>query len=502
MNLQTVTDEPELRRSRDTPLDLSPEEFRRLGHRLVDRVADLLGTLAERPVTPAETPGAVRAALDADRGLPEHGTAPDELLERTSTLLFDHSLFNGHPRFLGYITAGAAPIGILGELLAATVNANVGAWPLAPMASEIEAQTVRWIAELLGYPTECGGLLVSGGNVANLTCFLAALAAVPDGTPRERLRVYASKETHTWIQKAVDVAGLGAGAMRWIGTDGEQRLDVELLRRAIEADRAAGDRPLLVVGTAGSVSTGAVDPLPAIAALCREQGLWFHVDGAYGAFAAAVPEAPDDLRGLSEADSVAVDPHKWLYAPLEAGGALVRDPEALRRAFSHKPPYYHFGEAATNYLDWGLQNSRGFRALKVWLALAQAGRSGYVRMISEDIGLARELYRRLGDEAEIEPLSLGLSITTFRFVPADLRSRVAEPAVASYLDELNLDLLGRIERSGELFVSNAVVGGRFALRPCFVNFRTTQADVEAIPRIVERLGRAADAEVRPAELHG
>jgi len=493
-------DDDGLRRARNAPLDLSPDEFRRLGHGLVDRVADLLGSLTDRPVTPAETPGAVRALLGAERGLPEDGTDPEALLTHTTSLLFDHSLFNGHPRFLGYITASAAPIGVLGEMLAAAVNPNVGAWPLSPMASEIEAQTVRWIAELLGYPTDCGGLLVSGGNLANLTGFLAALASVPAEVPRERLRVYASAETHTWIHKAVDVTGLGASSLRWIDTDGEQRLDVAALRSAIEADLAADAHPFLAVGTAGSVSTGAVDPLPAIAALCREHAFWFHVDGAYGAFAAAVPEAPDDLRGLSEADSVAVDPHKWLYAPLEAGGVLVRDASALRRAFSHKPPYYHFGEAATSFLDLGLQNSRGFRALKVWLALAQVGRRGYARMISEDIRLAQELYRLLDGEPELERFTQSLSITTFRFVPEDLRERAAEPAVAEYLDELNREVLSRIEAGGELYVSNAIVGGRFVLRPCIVNFRTTLADVEAIPGIVSRLGRAADAALRPQGL--
>lgn len=440
-----------LRRTRNAPLDLSPDEFRRLGHGLVDRVADLLGGLAERPVTPAETPTAVRAILEAESGLPEEGSDPGALLERAATLLFDHSLYNGHPRFLGYITAPAAPIGVLGEMLAGAVNPNVGAWPLSPMASEIEAQTVRWIAELIGYPTDCAGLLVSGGNMANLTGFLAAVASVPAEVARDRLRVYASAETHTWIHKAVDVTGLGASALRSIGTDGEQRLDVAALRTAIETEPA-------------------------------------------------VPEAPDDLRGLSEADSVAVDPHKWLYAPLEAGGVLVRDAGALRRAFSHKPPYYHFGEAATSFFDLGLQNSRGFRALKVWLALAQVGRRGYARMISEDVRLAQELYRLLDGAPELERFTRSLSITTFRFVPADLSARTAEPAVAEYLDELNRDLLGRIEASGELYVSNAVVAGRFLLRPCIVNFRTTLADVEAIPGIVVRLGREADAALRPAGL--
>ena len=187
------------------------------------------------------------------------------------------------------------------------------------------------------------------------------------------------------------LAGLGTASIRWIPTDEKLRMDVAALRRQIEADAAAGDVPCLVVGTAGSVSTGAVDPLPEIAALCREHGVWFHVDGAYGGFAAAVPEAPDDLRALSQADSVAVDPHKWLYAPLEAGCALVRDPERLRAAFAYHPPYYHFEERATNYVDYGPQNSRGFRALKVWLALRQVGAAGYREMIADDIRLSQAM---------------------------------------------------------------------------------------------------------------
>ena len=211
------------------------------------------------------------------------------------------------------------------------------------------------------------------------------------GGSRPRLVIYASAETHTWIQKAADLFGLGTDAIRWIAVDEHQRMKTAELRRQIDADRARGEQPFLVVGTAGSVSTGAVDPLPEIAAICRDAGLWFHVDGAYGAFAAAVPEAPEDLRALAQADSVAVDPHKWLYAPLEAGCALVRRPEDLRNAFSYHPPYYHFGEATLNFVDYGPQNSRGFRALKVWLALQLVGRSGYVESISEDMRLSRKL---------------------------------------------------------------------------------------------------------------
>ena len=366
------------------PLHIEPAEFRALGHRLVDQVAELLASIPHRPVTPGESPSAVRQALGLTGPLPEQGADPATLLDGLARLLFEHSLFNAHPRFFGYITAAPAPIGILGDFLASALNPNVGGWTLSPAATEIELQTVRWIAELIGYPADCGGLLVSGGNMANFVGFFAARAARSGWNVREQglavsgrtLRVYASTETHTWISKAADLSGLGTASIRWIPVDADLRMDVAALGRQIDADAGAGDIPLLVVGTAGSVSTGAVDPLREIAALCRERGLWFHVDGAYGGFAAALADAPADLRALVEADSVAVDPHKWLYAPLEAGCALVRDANALRGAFSYHPPYYHFDELTTNYVDYGPQNSRSFRALKVWLGLRQAGAAG------------------------------------------------------------------------------------------------------------------------------
>ena len=492
-------------RVRRAPLAMDAATFRTLGHRLVDQVTDLLESVSQRPVTHDESPSAVRAALDLAGPLPESGMNPAPLLEQTAQLLFDHSLFNAHPRFFGYITAPPAPIGILGDFLAAALNPNVGAWTLAPSATEIESQTVRWIAALIGYPIECGGLLVSGGNMANLVGFFAARAAKAGWNVREqgvagdprRLRVYTSSETHTWIQKAVDLAGLGTTSIRWIATDARQRMDADALRRQIEADIAAGDVPCMVIGTAGSVSTGAVDPLREIGALCRRHGVWFHVDGAYGGFAAALPGVGDDLHGLSAADSVAVDPHKWLYAPLEAGCALVRDPDALRAAFAYHPPYYHFDEQATNYVDYGPQNSRGFRALKVWLALKHVGASGYRAMIADDIQLSRSMADAIARHPELELVTQALSITTFRYVPGDLRSNVGEPSVERHLDALNRELLDRLQRGGEAFVSNAIVDGRYVLRACIVNFHTTRADVEAVPEIVARIGRAVDAGARP-----
>ena len=491
---------------RDAPIRMGADEFRRAGHALIDSIAEFLSGLPERPVTAAEEPRVIEQLIDAPASLPDEGVDADTLLRSTAAMLFDHSLFNGHPRFFGYITSSPAPIGMLGDLLAAAVNANVGSWRLGPVATEIESQTVRWIAELIGFPAG-GGLLVSGGNMANTVPFLAARAAAADWDVRKTgvadpaarpLRVYASEETHTWIQKATDMAGLGTGAIRWIPTDDALRMRPDALREAIERDRHAGERPMIVVGTAGSVSTGAVDPLPAIAQICRAAGVWFHVDGAYGALAALVPGVPADLAALSLADSVAVDPHKWLYAPLEAGCVLVRDRETLRNAFSYHPPYYHFGQEATNYVDFGPQNSRGFRALKVWLGLRHVGRTGYLKMLGDDIRLSERLHALVAAHRELEPLTQALSITTFRYVPPDLRDSIGAAEIERYLDALNEALLERIQQSGELFVSNAVIRGRYALRACIVNFNTTAADIEAVPEIVVRLGRETDAALRTA----
>lgn len=493
--------------SRHSPLAMDAATFRALGHQLVDHVAARLESIPEGPVTRNESPSAVREALGLTGPLPENGMDPAVLLEQTTERLFGHSLFNGHPRFFGYITASPAPIGMLGDLLASALNPNLGGWLLSPAATELESQTVRWIAEFIGYPSTSGGLLVSGGNMANMVCFFSARAAMAAKAGWDvrasgvagggkRLRVYGSAEMHTWIQKAADMSGLGTDGIRWIPTDSQLRMDLEALRRQLDADRAAGDVPCLVVGTAGSVSTGAVDRLKEMSALCKEYDVWFHVDGAYGGFAAALPDAPDDLRALSLADSVAVDPHKWLYAPLEAGCALVRDAEALRNAFAYHPPYYHFEEEAMNYVDYGPQNSRGFRALKVWLALKQVGASGYRSMLAEDIRLSKCMATAVTRHSELELFTQDLSITTFRYVPARLRAKVGDAAVEQELDALNRELVDRLQRGGEAFLSNAVIGGRYVLRACIVNFHTTEGDVEAIPEIVARTGRVVDAELR------
>jgi len=486
-------------RTERATLDMPADEFRRVGHALIEEIAAFYESLPERRLTRASTPADLRPLLGGDV-LPEQGADAGKLLEEVAPLLFDYSLHNGHPRFLGYITSSGAPLGALADLLAASVNANLGKWDLSPIASEIETQTVRWLAEFIGYAPGCSGIMVSGGNMANILGFIAGRTAKAPwdlrnegnyGDPR-RLTAYVSRETHTWVQKAADICGLGAEGVRWIDTDAEGRLRVDQLRERIAADREAGRLPFLVVATAGSVSTGVVDPVRELSALCREEDLWLHADGAYGAPAAVLPEASEDLRALGLADSVALDPHKWLYCPIEAACTLTKDASALSNAFAFYPEYYLLDgtkDEGINYYELGMQNSRGFRALKVWLALRAAGRSGFERMIRDDIDLARRLYDRADAHPELRAASRHLSITTFRYVPPGIDDG------DDYLNALNKALLAKIQASGEFYVSNAVVNGVYLLRACFVNFRTTAKDVDAIADAVVAMGREAHAQL-------
>jgi aromatic-L-amino-acid/L-tryptophan decarboxylase len=491
-------------RGREIPLAIDADEFRALGHRLVDRIAEELDRMPERNVSGHWTPASLRSLLPDE--LPESGEPAGRLLGDAADLLFEHGTFNGHPQFYGYITGAPAPLGMLADLLAAAVNPNVGAWALSPMASEIERQAVRWTADLVGYPSSAGGIMVSGGNMANMVCFLAARSARASwdlrtgglgGAGARAFVVYATGETHTWIQKATDLFGMGTSVVRKVADRGG-RMDVEHLRALLKTDEQEGKLPLMVVGTAGTVSTGVVDPLVDISAACKEHGVWFHIDGAYGAPAACAHDAPADLHHLALGDSLAVDPHKWLYAPLEVGCALVRDPAALHGAFHWRPPYYRFDgdekDPPTNFHEWGLQNSRGFRALKVWLLLRQMGRRGYQQAISDDCRLARLLHACAAAHEELEAMTTSLSITTFRYVPGELRSRISEEDVGSYLDSLNEELLKTIQHEGRCYLSNAIVDGRFALRACIVNFRTDEQHVRAVPGIVTEAGRRLHTE--------
>ncbi len=486
-----------MKKNRETPIEISKEEFQKLGYQLIDKIADFIDTIHERNVTAGSTPAEIQNMLGI-KPLPEQGALPAELLSKTSDLLIDYSLFNGHPKFLGYITSSAAPLGALADLLASAVNPNVGAHILSPVATEIEKQTISWLAEFIGVSPKYGGILVSGGNMANFTGFLAGRTAkAPKNIKEEgvsasgKLTIYCSKATHTWIEKAAVLFGLGTKSLRYIPTTESNQMNTAILDETIQNDIQKGFKPIIVVGTAGDVSTGVVDNLKNIAAVCKKYNLWFHIDGAYGIPAAVLPKLKDLFAGIEEADSIAMDPHKWLYSPLEAGCTLVKNPQHLIDTFSSHPVYYNFdsieNEPALNFYEYGLQNSRGFRALKVWLTFQQVGRAGYKKLIAEDIELAKLLFRLAKDHPELEAVTQNLSITTFRYIPEGYSKNKEKHG--DYLNQLNETILNESQASGEVFLSNAVINEEYCLRACVVNFRTSEKDMHEIVEIIVKLGR-------------
>lgn len=479
---------------RSTPLDISKNEFTNIGHKLIDSIAEFNSTISEKPVTPGKTPKAIQSLL-VQRSFPENGESASKLVSKASELLFNNSLLNGHPKFMGYITASAAPIGALGDLLAAAVNPNCGAFTLSPMATEIEKQTIQWLAEFIGVPPNYGGILVSGGNMANFTAFLAARTAKSSTNIKEdglsgsaKMITYCSKTTHTWIEKAAILFGHGTKSVRWIATDSNNKMDLSALNKAIKDDLKNGHQPFMVAGTAGDVSTGTVDDLEGIASICKDHDLWFHIDGAYGVPAAILPENKLLFKGIKEADSIAMDPHKWLYSPLEAGCTLVKNPKHLIATYSSHPEYYNFTNANSeqNFYEYGLQNSRGFRALKVWLMLQQVGRKGYAEMIKEDIQLAQLLFKKATNHKRLEAKTKNLSITTFRYIPKDIPNHITDND--SYLNTLNESLVTNLQQGGKLFLSNAIIDEQYCLRACIVNFRTSKKDIEDVINIIVKEG--------------
>ena len=475
-------------RTTPAPAEMTGDQFKENANLVVEQIAKYLDSIRNRPLTPGKSVREIKQLLPTD--LPEKGAPPSEWLEKWTETILENSLYNGHPRFWGFITSSATPVGAIGDMLGAAINPNLGGWLLSPIATEIELQVVRWIAEFIGYKNCGGGILVSGGNMANMVGFWAARKKKATWDIRKegaaagkRMIAYVSEETHTWIQKATDLSGMGTNSIRWIETDETRKMSIPKLKEAIEEDLVVGNLPFLVAGTAGSVSLGVVDPLKEIKQVCDQYDLWFHVDGAYGAPAAAAKSVPQDLKELDLADSIAIDPHKWLYAPLEAGAILVRNADDLRDAFSYHPPYYpdeETGEMSPTMLhEYGPQNSRGFRALKVWMGFMQVGSEGMAQMIEEDILLAKYLDSLIESDPQLESTGSELSINTFRYLP-DI-SGVPEEKRTDFINQVNKTLLDELQVEGELFITHAILGEMFVLRSCIVNFRTQMSDIEAIP---------------------
>ena len=485
---------PRVGRARATPpapvtdLAWTASQARALGAEVVALWCELLERLDGLPVSGRASAAEVRAAVTRD--VPDEPLSAEELVATLRTIALEHSTYTGHPGFMAYITGSGTVPGAAADLLAAALNQNVGAWRLSPAATEIELHLGRWIAHRLGLPDTAGGYVTSGGAMAALVALKAARDARSGWSIRElgaragpRLTLYASTEAHDVNLRAADMLGLGRDAVRAIPCDRDYRMRPDALAAAIERDTRNGYKPIAVIATAGTVATGAIDPLDAIADLCAEHGLWMHVDGAYGGVAALTDALRPLFRGLDRADSVALDPHKWLYTPHSCGVIVVRNLQSLAHAFAIHPTYVHEDKELTGRgLDLyalGPQFSRGFHALKLWVSLLAHGWAAYERRIAHDVALTRYLYDRAVAEPALETVGPAptLSIACFRFVPPELRG---DPSAEPYLNRLNERLMAELQLGGRVFPSNAIIDGRFALRACIVNFRTEAADVDAL----------------------
>jgi glutamate/tyrosine decarboxylase-like PLP-dependent enzyme len=467
--------------------DLDPEEVRRLGRLAADAVAEHRARLTERPVFGKV--GATAATFDIP--LPETGRPADEIIAFVREHVMPRPMGNSHPRFFGFINATADPLGTVADYMASAMNPNC--WGGDHAAIHVENRVVRWLCELLGYPAGAQGILASGGSMANFIALAAARRAMTPGNVREdglgegpRLVVYASDQVHSCVDKAVDLLGIGTRFLRKLPCDDAFRLPMDGLARAVAEDRAAGLRPAIVVGNAGTVNTGAVDPLDAIADFCAREKLWFHADGAYGAMARIAPSVSAAFAGIERADSIAADPHKWMYVPYEAGATLVREGHRLADAFRKFPEYLASDPDSPFpgpawFAERGPELSRGFKALKVFMGMLRHGRSGYAAAIERDIALAAYLSGVVDARPELERLApTTLSIVNFRYrVPGAPPERV---------DAVNRQIVNRLVGSGSFFLAPTILKGQASLRVCIVNFRTREEDLRFLVDETCRIG--------------
>jgi aromatic-L-amino-acid decarboxylase len=473
--------------SRDLPAD----EFRAAMHRVADMVADYLEGVGDRPVLPAVRPGEVRRALPASP--PEEAEPLDAVLDDYLRVIEPNLTHWNHPGFLAYFANTGSGPGILGETLAAALNVNAMLWRTAPAASELEERVCEWLGRMMELPADFRGHINDTASSSSLVALAAArhrlpgldvrvrgLAGRPDAPP---LTVYASDQAHSSIDKSAIVLGIGQENVRRIASDGDFRMSVPALAEAIAADRAAGKLPMVVVATVGTTSTTSVDPVPAIADLCEREGIWLHVDAAYAGSAAIVPELRALMPGIERGDSLVVNPHKWLFTPVDCSVLFVRDPALLRAAFSLVPEYLRTAEDSevTNLMDYGFQLGRRFRALKLWMVIRTFGVEGLRERIRLHCALARELADRIAADPRFE-LAAPAPFSTVCF-------RAREDGPPADQDRFNERLLARVNAAGPFFLSHTVLGGRSTLRVAIGNLRTEREHLDAL---WELLGRARE----------
>jgi len=469
-------------------LATTPEEFRDLALAAIDVIEGYYRELSNMPIMPATTAAELRQLLYEP--LPQEPGTVSEILRTIQDVVYPLCRHNGHPRFFGYVSSPGTGAAAIGDLLAAALNANVTSWRSAPAAAELEHLVVDWLKAMIGYDVKSAGLLVSGGSMANLAALAAARTSTEwtqaraGSAQKPALRIYISEEGHFSIKKAAHLLGIEGGNVQWIPTDVSFRVDIVEMERRIKTDLESGLTPMCIVANAGTTSTGAVDPIADLADIAERHRLWLHVDAAYGGFAALAASAKHMFSGIERVDSVSLDPHKWLYGSVGCGCVLYKHADVAAGTFAEEADYTRplgmHGDEALAFWEFGPELSRPFRALPLWLQLKLYGIRNLAPAIENNIACARYLARLVEDSTDFELLApVGLSVFCFRFRPRDYNGD---------LDTLNERILIRLQRAGSSYLSNARVRGKFALRGCVLNYRTSAQDME---RLLEDVRDAA-----------
>jgi glutamate/tyrosine decarboxylase-like PLP-dependent enzyme len=465
------------------------DEMRELGHRMVDDAINYLQSVGERPVWQAVPEQTAEHFEDA---MPQHGTRPEKVYEEFLDDIYGYPMGNIHPRFWAWYMGSGTIVGAMGDFLAATMNSNLGAGN--HVANMVESQVVNWMKEIVGYPKSAGGLLLSGASMANLIGLTVARNTQPDFDVRKhglvhggkRLVVYGSTEIHACNQKAVELLGMGGDSLHRVPVTDDYRLDMHALEQQIKKDRADDLLPICVIATSGTVNTGAIDPLNDIADFCEREGLWFHVDGAIGAVAMLADNLKKQFSGIERADSIAMDLHKSMHVPFEAGCALVRDKEKHRNAFALSSKYLvreerGLGAGREWFSEYGVELSRGFRALKVWMAIKEHGAQRYGKMIEQSVKQAQYLASLIEAQTDLYLMTpVGLDIVCFRYQPGDL----IEEKIAA----LNKEILIRLQEDGIAAISYTTLRGKYCLRVAIANHRSRKSDFDLLVDEIIKLG--------------
>ncbi|MFZ5916620.1 MAG: pyridoxal phosphate-dependent decarboxylase family protein [Chloroflexota bacterium] len=475
--------------------DMSPEDFRRYGHQVVDWVADYLAGIDDYPVLSQVMPGEITARLP--QSPPDEPEPMSRILADLDRVIMPGITHWNHPAFFAYFGITGSGPGILGELISAALNVNGMLWKTSPAATELEEVTLDWLRQMLGLPPDFRGVIMDTASISSMVAIAAARERVPGLRVRQeglsgrpdapRLCLYVSEQAHSSLEKGAITLGIGQANVRKIAVDAAFRMDAQALARAIEADKAAGWRPFFVAATVGTTSTTSIDPVPQIAAVCHEHGLWLHVDGAYGGLAAVAPEYRHVLQGCDAADSIVVNPHKWLFTPIDCSAFFVRHPETLKQAFSLVPEYLKTAEqeVVTNYMDWGVQLGRRFRALKLWMVIRYFGWQGLAARIREHIDLGQRVAQWIDAHPDFERTApTPFSTVCFRARPHRFADD-ASPETEAYLEWLNAAVMEAVNATGRVYLSHTKLGDRYTLRMAIGNLRTTEAHLRRAWQLVQ-----------------